>query len=554
MQKIYILIIFSIQFIGLHAQNFDWAKREGLWAYDYGYGITTDNNGNVYVAGKYEEINANFSGTLIPCKGNHDTYVAQYSPTGTLNWIKTSGGLSGDYATGVATDGANSVYIAGEIEGWGETIWFEGTSDTLRVEGSNDIFLAKYDLSGNFIWAKRAGGFDYEKALGIAYDPTGNVYISGLFRDYATFGGNTTIYSNGNNDMFVAKYDTDGNFLWVQNAGSTGRDEAKGVICDAAGNVYVCGMYSDGITFGTQTLTSPNGYFNTFLAKYSPTGTLDWVKTGGGDYDDVAWAITMDNAGLIYITGEFNAYAMFDAIPLVTSGNADAFVACYDQSGNVQWASQAGGTQPTGNGVTRARGIGCDGTNLYITGQFGGTATFGAYSLVAADSSDVFFAGLSNSGVFLAASSVGGVADSLETLGYESGNTICANASGNVYATGALLDGGDFGSISYTELGRTDIFITKISQLTGVNTTHVNTINLPVHPNPGTGNFSIDLSYFSGQKYSARILNYLGQVTYQQEGYSASTLKIDLTKEEKGIYFIEIKTEAALSRGKIVLQ
>ena len=121
MKKIYSLIALSALFITAEAQNFDWAKREGLWAYDYGYGITTDNTGNVYVAGKYEEVDANFSDTLLPCQGNHDIWVAQYSSTGTLNWIRTAGGTSGDYAWGVACDNS-FVYIAGEIEGVNETI------------------------------------------------------------------------------------------------------------------------------------------------------------------------------------------------------------------------------------------------------------------------------------------------------------------------------------------------------------------------------------------------------------------------------------------------
>ena len=75
MKKVYLLILLNLLFFSVSAQNFDWAKREGLWAYDYGYGIVNDNAGNVYVAGKYEE-NANFSGTVLSNAGNHDIYLA----------------------------------------------------------------------------------------------------------------------------------------------------------------------------------------------------------------------------------------------------------------------------------------------------------------------------------------------------------------------------------------------------------------------------------------------------------------------------------------------
>src|SRR3954469_16364227 len=108
MKKKYIVLIVSLWTIYAGAQNFQWAKREGLNAYDYGYGIGTDNTGNVYIAGKFEQ-NANFSGTILNCQGNHDIYVAQYSSAGNLNWIRTGGGLNGDYAHAMSCDGSANV-------------------------------------------------------------------------------------------------------------------------------------------------------------------------------------------------------------------------------------------------------------------------------------------------------------------------------------------------------------------------------------------------------------------------------------------------------------
>ncbi len=557
MKKLYVLIAVTTLFINMQAQTFDWAKREGLWAYDYGYGITTDNMGNVYVAGKYEQ-DANFSGTILPCPPpdcNHDIWVAQYSSTGTLNWIRTAGGQSGDYAWDIACDNS-FLYVAGEIEGVNETIYFPGSPITLTCQASNDIFVAKYDLTGNLLWARRAGDDYYDKALGVTYDNSGNVYICGLYNTKAVFGGTTTINSVGQSDIFIAKYDASGTFLWVMSAGSTGRDEAKSIKCDAAGNIYVSGMYSQGCVFpGEPALTTYNNtnWYDSFLTKISPDGVVQWVKTSGGDFDDVAWGVTLDNAGKIYIAGEYNGYASFNpssTIALTTSGMADVFVACYDASGNVQWAKSAGGPL-----VDRARGIGTDGTNIVITGQFGSTASFGLFPLTAADSSDIFFACLDNFGNFIAASSVGGPADSLETLGYESGIAICAEANGNVYATGSLLDGGVFGSTSYTEYGRTDVFVTKISQLTGVGDLVINTISIPVYPNPSTGNFTFDVRKLSGRLTETTVFNYLGQVVNTKSNHSSSEINIDLSNEQKGVYFVEIKDgDRSVSRGKIVLQ
>ncbi len=540
MKNIYTFLIGNLLALCCYAQTFDWAKREGLYEYDYGYGISADKAGNIYVAGKYE-MTADFSGVTLPLYGNHDTYVAQYNAsTGALNWIRTSGGTLGDYAHALSCDGSN-VYIAGEIEGYGNVITFENSVTTLTVTGDNDIFLAKYDTSGNLAWARSAGGYHNDKALAITSDNTGNVYICGLFEDTATFSG-TMITGYGHKDIYVAKYDMNGNFQWVQKAGGVGRDEALSIQTDANGNVYVCGFFSDTATFSSQKMVSPNGYYDTFLAKYASNGSLVWVKQAGGSYDDVAWSIALDNSGKIYMTGEFNAYALFDAIPLATTGNANVFVACYDAAGSVQWATGSGGPL-----IDRARGIGCDGTNIFITGQFGNTATFGSFTVNAADSSDIFFAGLNNSGSFTWASSVGGPVDSIETLSYESGNAICADASGKVYATGALLAGGTFGSITLPPYSRTDAFITRIAQPAGVGLTEIPALVewFRIYPNPSSdGIFTFEMNKQLIPKIEITVYDYLGQITFLKTlNNNSIKTEIDLSNCEKGIYFIKSETD-----------
>ncbi|MCE9538929.1 MAG: hypothetical protein K8R85_06895 [Bacteroidetes bacterium] len=125
----------------------------------------------------------------------------------------------------------------------------------------------------------------------------------------------------------------------------------------------------------------------------------------------------------------------------------------------MQWVKGAGGP-----GIDRARGIGTDGTNLYITGQFDSTATFGSFSVSGVDHNEIFIAKISNTGNFQWVTTVGGPVDSVEDLGYESGIGICAEASGNIYATGALLNGGVFGPNSFTPYSRVDVFVSKILQ------------------------------------------------------------------------------------------
>ncbi|MFL5752900.1 MAG: T9SS type A sorting domain-containing protein [Bacteroidia bacterium] len=535
-------------FIDLQSQNFDWAKREGRYAYDYGYGITTDNSGNVYTTGKYEQDSADFSGILVPCVDNHDVFIAKYSPTGTINWVTTFGGDLGDYAHAIACDGTN-LFVAGEIEGYGIPIYFENSSFTLTSIGYNDAFIAKYDLNGTLQWAKQAGWLHNEKAQGVTYDNLGNSYICGFYDD-TTYFENIQMLSQGLEDIFIAKYDPNGVLLWVRNAGGPGRDEAKSIKCDAAGNVYMCGLHSDACMFGTQTLSSPNNYYNAFVAKIAPDGTLLWVTTAGGDVDDVAWSLTMDNAGKIFVSGEYNAYATFGPYFLLdTLPVADIFVACYDAAGNPQWVKGAGGSM-----IDRARGIGCDGTNIFITGQFGATVSFDSYTVSAADSSDVFMAALDNSGNFLWATSVGGIPDSLETLGYECGNAICAEAGGAVYATGSLLDGGDFGSISYSEYGRTDIFVTRISQPMGIQTVAENKTEIRIYPNPSSGNVTVDLNGIKNKQGEALVYNSYGQCIEKVQTGSSEKFNLQFDNYKNGIYYVEVRTSDMVLRKKVIIQ
>lgn len=551
MRKIYLAVLLNMAFINLEAQNFDWAKVEGKYAYDYGYGISTDNSHNVYVAGKYEE-DAIFSGTTVTCAGNHDMYLAKYSPSGSLIWIRTAGGVLGDYAHAMVCDKANYVYVAGEIEGTNSVIHFSGSSTTLTSLADNDIFLAKYDLDGNLLWARSAGGYGGEKALGVTYDNSGNIYICGNYKDTVTFGGTTTLYPSGERDIFVAKYDANGNFIWAKSAGGPNREEALSIQCNSTGDVYVCGIYSDGAVFGSTTLTTPvtatGHYLNAFLAKYSSDGTMQWLKTAGSDYDDVAWSLTIDNADKVYVAGECNGYVLFDSHPITTVGSTDIFVACYDGSGNVSWATSAGGILPD-----RARAIGTDGTNLFITGQFGDNAVFGTTTKTAADSADIFISGLDNSGNFLWTKTVTGAADAPEYLGYESGDAICADGPNNIYAAGALLSGGTFGTFSFTGYDRTDAFITKLNMLVGVDELQEDN-SAAIYPNPGNGRFTINMEGIKTQKAEVTIYNYLGDVVEKLSLGSSPTLDVDISTQQKGIYFIEVNNGEKVYRKKVILQ
>jgi hypothetical protein len=552
MKRIYTLVIMLIMAASVSAQDFTWAKRAGSWAYDYGEGICSDNAGNVYVSGKYEE-SAQFDNVTVTCAGNHDIFVAKYDNAGALVWVRTAGGTGGDYARAAACDGAGNVYIAGEIEG---SAMF-GTVQVNGNPGTNDVFVAKYDASGTLQWAKSFGGYQDDKARSIAIDPSGNVYLAGVVQGTAMFGSSITLTTNaGSEDIFIAKLDPNGNPLWAHRMGGPMDEDAKGVKADASGNVYAAGYFYGAADFGSTNLTAQGNFADVFVGKWDTNGTMLWLKQGGGAYDDVAWGIAIDAAGNSYITGEFNAYATFGAQALTTAGQADVFVVKYDPLGTEMWASRLGG-----NIIDRARGIATNGTAVAITGQYSGQVTIGSHTVTAADSSDVFIASFNaatGAGNWILAGN--GAADAYEDLGYEAGNAVDMTAAGMIHATGSYLDTESFAFFQLAPWTRSDIFIAKIDPgvPTGTIGVHevsaINDVNITPNPSAGSVNISIEVS--KEESFTVNVVNALGQVIYTEslKNFSGSySKKLDLSANGKGVYMINVNGDGINKVQKAVI-
>jgi len=192
-------------------------------------------------------------------------------------------------------------------------------------------------------WAKQAGGISGDWGRDISVDANGNSYVTGCFKETATFGA-FTLTSSGGYDVFVAKLDADGNWQWAKQAGGSGNNYGYGISVDANGNSYVTGRFEGTATFGADTLTS-SGFLDVFVAKLDADGNWQWAKQAGGSNNDMGYSISVDANGNSYVTGIFQGTATFGAFTLTSSGSYiyDVFVAKLDTGGNWQWVKQAGG-------------------------------------------------------------------------------------------------------------------------------------------------------------------------------------------------------------------
>jgi hypothetical protein len=301
-----------------------------------------------------------------------------------------------------------------------------------------------------WLWATGSQGSSDEFGRRIATDSNGNSYITGIFGGALTL-GTTTLTSNGSMDIFVAKLDANGNYLWAKQAGGASLDEGLDVCTDNAGNCYVTGFFQGTVTFGSTTLTSSNGNISVFISKLDSAGNWLWTKQAGGTWGAQAWGISTDNAGNCYVTGEFNVGAGFGEILVDSYGGTDIFVTKLDSTGNFLWAVNAGGST-TDKGFSLSTD---SNGNSYVTGNFSGNATFGTIQRLSTGSYDVFVAKLDTDGNWLRVSQAGGPS-------YDSGNDIAIDSAGNSYVTGSFITSATFGTTSFTSMGNDDIFVTKL--------------------------------------------------------------------------------------------
>ncbi len=338
---------------------FDYVRDFGGNSDDVVEDISVDAAGNIIVVGTFKstaDLDPGSGAATFSSISVNDSYISKYSPDGTFLWTAPLLGWAGSNNTikSVTTDAAGYIYACGHFNG---TVDFDPSSGGSLLQasssGSDDIFIVRLDIDGNFSWAKFIGGANQDLPVGIEYwDPTGNLYLTGFFSgtvDFDPGAGTTYLFGGALSDVFVLKLDLTAGFVWAKKMGGVGTDMAYDLCLNNSGHVISVGRFDALGSFdpdgGLGDLT-PLGGTDIYVSNLSPDGSYVWAVNFTGSGGDVGYDVETDIANSVFVTGLFAGVVDFDPVgtaTLTAAGPADAFVCKLDEVGNYQWASSFGG-------------------------------------------------------------------------------------------------------------------------------------------------------------------------------------------------------------------
>ncbi|MBN1340096.1 MAG: T9SS type A sorting domain-containing protein [Bacteroidales bacterium] len=333
-----------------------------------------------------------------------DFYIARMEPnSGHCMWVRTAYQNPSPFfydakGTAITADKAGNIYVTGSFTNhivFGNVVGFVPsiTPNFVTLNALNqDVFVARYDMAGNCIWVKQikgnAGSY-YNYGHSITTDNEGNIYVTGSFQTSATF-GNITLTSTGVDDMFLAKYDPQGNCLWARNEGGHCHNSGHSVAVNDANQVFVTGFFQGTDKFGHKTLTSA-GAADIFLAKYEPYGRCVNAIRFGNANDD--WGVSVKiRQDRLWLMGAYSQSITIGYKTLFSGGDPEHFIAEFIMGGlNLHDADNIVQSK-TGTVTAVDLALNPQG-DVFVTGNYNGSGVIFPHSLPpsAGNTVDVFF-------------------------------------------------------------------------------------------------------------------------------------------------------------------
>lgn len=340
--------------------------------------------------------------------GNADGTLTSLSTTdGTIQWIKQFASKLDDVVVDATVDASGNYYLTGYFMGAGTNAFDADPGPAvypLSVTSSfanRDIFIIKLDSNGDFLWAKQMSspsGAANDDVATIKLDSSGNIYLAGsyVYVDFDPGAGEQIYTATGSSDAFVVKLDNDGNFIWVKTLNGTSSKKIMDMEIDSDNNIYVTGRYQGTIDLNPDaTLTDVKtrvGGFDTFVAKYTPSGDYVWGHSYGGTGADISEKILV-HGNNVYVGGSFTGTVDLDPTSgtnsVTSAGGTDAYLSSFTKDGAYNSSFVIPGS--TTNADNLRDFYIDDNGNFYLAGLFQNINIGGNNYTSSAANSDVYY-------------------------------------------------------------------------------------------------------------------------------------------------------------------
>jgi hypothetical protein len=315
--------------------NFLWAKTFGSFSEDKGHNITVDTKETITIVGHFigtVDFDPGPSSHNLTSIGNANGFVLKLDTNGGFIWVKNTFKAFGYKIT---SDIDGNSYMAGFFSDTVDINPNTGVHHIIS-NGLSDIFLLKLDKNGNFLWNNSYGGPNSDGISAIHVGKNNKIYISGIFQDSVDFDPSSSIsygYSNGDYDYFIQQLDTSGNLIWNHTFGGQGFEDCYGITTDSVGNIYTTGIYQLSVDFDPgvdSIILNSKGFFDVYSQKFDLGGNLLWAISYGGLYFDCSYGIEVDDNNNIYMGGFHTGVADFDpstdSLYNTSLGGQDVFI------------------------------------------------------------------------------------------------------------------------------------------------------------------------------------------------------------------------------------
>jgi hypothetical protein len=423
-----------------------WSARFGDAEDQVGQSVAIDGAGNVFIAGVFKGT-ADFGGGPLKSAAGGSFFLAKRDAAGNHVWSKAFGEQVGSDLINITVGEKADVAVLCTSNG---TINFGG-GDLVSV-GLDDVFIAKLSSSGEHIWSKSFGTSSIERASAVLVENSGAIIIAGDFDEPISFGGGTLTNADNFFDIFIVKFNSDGDHIWSRSYQSSANLPPFKMATDAAGNITLAGNYFGGnINFGGGPLANAGGH-DIYVAKLDSSGNHTWSNRFGDSAAQVLGGVAIDNSGDILVTGSFDGTFDFGGSALVSAGSRDAFIVKLGSTGNFKWGKQFGDASYQSSSAIAVDPSG----NVIVAGDFEGVIDFGGGPLASAGASDLFLVELTLSGDHVWSRRYGDQAS-------QSASAVHVDGAGNLVVTGGLQGSADFGGGQLISAGLNDIFVAQLA-------------------------------------------------------------------------------------------